>query len=50
MAAGTLVFSRGEVVCSVNVCGEPLPLEGELVLASEPLGAALPAGAAAWTR
>jgi alpha-glucosidase len=48
--AGTLVFSRGDVVCSVNVSAEPLPLEGQLLLASEPVAAALPAGAAAWTR
>ncbi|MFL5926035.1 MAG: alpha-amylase family glycosyl hydrolase [Gaiellaceae bacterium] len=47
---GTLVFSRGSVVCLVNVNGAPLPLEGELLLASESIGATLPAGAAAWTR
>jgi alpha-glucosidase len=46
---GTLVFSRGDLVCAVNVDGEACPLpEGELVLASEPLAGMLPAGAAAW--
>jgi alpha-glucosidase len=50
--AGTLVFARGDVVCAVNVSGEPLALPaGELVLASEPVGEGLlPAGAAAWVR
>jgi hypothetical protein len=33
----------------VNVDGEPFPLEGEVLLASEALSdATLPAGAAAW--
>jgi alpha-glucosidase len=46
---GTLVFARGCVVCVVNVDAEPWPLpEGEIVLSSEPLTGALPAGAAAW--
>jgi alpha-glucosidase len=46
---GTLVFARGDTVCAVNVGGEPMPLtEGELLLASEAVDEALPAGAAAW--
>jgi alpha-glucosidase len=46
---GTLVFTRGELTCAVNIDGEPLPLPpGELVLASEPLRGLLPAGAGAW--
>ncbi|HKP17884.1 MAG TPA: alpha-amylase family glycosyl hydrolase, partial [Gaiellaceae bacterium] len=37
--AGTIAFSRGTVVCIVNVGGEAVLLPpGELVLASEPLG------------
>lgn len=48
--AGTLVFERGDLVCNVNVDGDALPLRGELVLASETVGAELPPGAAAWTR
>ena len=36
---GTLVFTRGELVCAVNVDGEPLRCpRGALVLASEPVG------------
>jgi alpha-glucosidase len=48
--AGTLVFDRGDVMCAVNVDGEPLPLDGEVLLASEPLDDLLPPGAAAWLR
>jgi alpha-glucosidase len=48
--AGTLVFDRGDVVCAVNVDGEPLPLDGEVLLASEPVDDLLPPGAAAWLR
>jgi len=48
--AGTLVFERGDLVCSVNVDGGALPLRDELVLASETVGDELPPGAAAWTR
>jgi alpha-glucosidase len=47
---GTLVFTRCDVTCAVNVDGEPLPLAGDVVLASEPLDGAVRAGAAAWTR
>jgi alpha-glucosidase len=48
---GTLVFERGSVVCAVNVDGDPLALpDGELLVASEPVTAALPPGAAAWVR
>ena len=46
---GTLVFARDGVTCAVNVDGAPLPLrDGDLLLASEPVGSTLPAGAAAW--
>jgi alpha-glucosidase len=48
--AGTLVFDRGDVVCAVNVDGEPLLLERDVLLASEPLDGVLPSGAAAWLR
>jgi alpha-glucosidase len=48
-APGTLVFERSGMVCAVNVDGEPTPLsDGDVVLASEPLGDMLPPGAAAW--
>jgi alpha-glucosidase len=47
---GTLVFDRGEIVCAVNVDGEPLRLEREVLLASEPVRDVLPQGAAAWLR
>jgi alpha-glucosidase len=47
---GTLVFARGDLVCAVNVDGDPLPLAGDVVLASEPVGSSLPAGAAVWLR
>jgi alpha-glucosidase len=48
---GTLVFERNDLVCAVNVDGEPLALPaGEVVLASEPGDELLPAGAAAWIR
>jgi alpha-glucosidase len=47
---GTLVFTRGDVTCAVNVDGDPLLLEGEVVLASEPVERVLPPGAAAWVR
>jgi alpha-glucosidase len=47
--AGTLVFRRGDVLCAVNVDGEPFALPpGEVVLASEAVEGILPAGAAAW--
>jgi alpha-glucosidase len=48
--AGTLVFGRGDIVCAVNVDGEPLRLDHEVLLASEPLDDVLPPGAAAWLR
>jgi alpha-glucosidase len=49
--AGTIAFARGDVLCLLNVEGEPLPLpDGEVVLASEPVAETLPAGAAAWIR
>ena len=45
------MFERGGLVCAVNVDGRPLPLPpGALLLASEPLEGALPAGAGAWLR
>jgi alpha-glucosidase len=48
---GVLCFARDEVVCAVNVDGEPYALpEGEVVVASEPVTDHLPAGAAAWIR
>jgi alpha-glucosidase len=47
---GSLVFERDETVCAVNVSAEPFALEGDVLLASEPLGDALPPGAAAWLR
>jgi alpha-glucosidase len=47
---GTLVFERGDALCAVNVDGDPLPLEREVLLASEPVGEVLPPGAAAWSR
>ncbi|WP_113702900.1 alpha-amylase family glycosyl hydrolase [Nonomuraea lactucae] len=45
---GTLVFSRGDLLCAVNVTGAPAPLrvEGELLLASAEPGA--PDSAAWW--
>jgi alpha-glucosidase len=49
-ATGTLVFGRGNVLCVVNVDGEPLRLVGDVVLASEPVDDVLPPGAAAWLR
>ncbi|MFG3439581.1 glycoside hydrolase family 13 protein [Nonomuraea sp. NPDC047897] len=44
---GTLVFSRGDVVCAVNLTGEPVDLrvDGELLIASDKPGAA---DSAAW--
>ena len=48
--AGTLAFARESVSCVVNFDGAPLELDGEVLLASEPLDDALPAGAAAWLR
>jgi len=48
--AGVLAFRRGDVLCTVNVEAAPQPLPGDLVLATEPLDGALPAGAAAWSR
>jgi alpha-glucosidase len=46
---GTLVFTRDGLTCAVNVDGEPMPVpDGEVMLASERLEGALPAGAAAW--
>ncbi|MFI7441689.1 glycoside hydrolase family 13 protein [Nonomuraea indica] len=45
---GTLVFSRGDVVCAVNLTGEPadLQVDGELLIASDEPGA--PDSAAWW--
>ena len=46
---GTLVFTRGERTCVVNVDGPPLALPaGEVIVASEAMDGFLPAGAAAW--
>jgi alpha-glucosidase len=45
---GTLVFARGAVACAVNISGAPLALEGDVLLASEPVDGGLPANAAAW--
>jgi alpha-glucosidase len=47
---GTLVFTRGELTCAVNVDGDPMPLSGEVLLASEPVSRELNAGAAVWLR
>jgi len=49
---GALVFERDELVCVVNVSAEPmgLPKLAPVLLASEPLGDKLPAGAAVWLR
>jgi alpha-glucosidase len=49
---GALVFERDELVCVVNVSREPmgLPKIAPVLLASEPLGEKLPAGAAVWLR
>jgi alpha-glucosidase len=47
---GALAFTRGDVACLVNVDAAPLPVDGEVLLASEPLEDAVPAGAAAWVR
>jgi alpha-glucosidase len=49
-ATGTLAFERDGLHCVVNLSGEPLPVTGEIVLASEPLGSSLEPGAAAWIR
>jgi alpha-glucosidase len=46
---GTLVFRRGDVVCAVNVSGEPLPLPAGEVLVATADGP-LPPGSAAWIR
>jgi alpha-glucosidase len=45
--AGTLVFSRGDLLCTVNLTGTPVGfgVEGELLLASDVPGAA---DSAAW--
>jgi alpha-glucosidase len=48
--AGTLAFERDGIRCVVNLDGAPLPLDGDVVLASEPVGEALEPGAAAWLR
>jgi alpha-glucosidase len=48
---GSLMFARDRVVCAVNVSAEAFALpEGEVLLTSEPVGAELPSGAAAWIR
>ena len=49
---GTLAFDRGEMICLVNVDGDPLELpEGELVLASDPaVTTTLPPNTSAWLR
>jgi alpha-glucosidase len=46
---GTLVFTRGALTCAVNVDGDALPLDGDLLIASEGVDGQLPPGAAAWT-
>jgi alpha-glucosidase len=46
--AGTLAFARDAVRCVVNFDGAPVELDGEVLLASEPVDGTLPAGAAAW--
>jgi alpha-glucosidase len=49
--AGTLAFERGELVCLVNVDGQRLPIEGEIVLASDTdVTDHLPEDTAAWVR
>jgi alpha-glucosidase len=47
---GTLVFTRGDVTCAVNVDGDPFALAGNVLLSSEPVDRVLPAGTAAWLR
>jgi alpha-glucosidase len=48
---GTFVFERKDVVCAVNISGDPLELpSGELLLASERFDGPLPADTAAWVR
>jgi alpha-glucosidase len=49
-AAGTLVFGRGDIICAINVDGEPMQLDRDVLLASEPVDETLPPGAAAWLR
>jgi alpha-glucosidase len=46
---GTLSFARSDLVCVVNVDGDPTPLpEGDVVVRSDDGDGALAAGAAAW--
>jgi len=50
-APGTLAFTRGDLLCLVNISDRELPFEGELLLASDPAaGDVLPPDAAAWVR
>ncbi|MFL5955340.1 MAG: alpha-amylase family glycosyl hydrolase [Gaiellaceae bacterium] len=48
--SGTLVFTRGALTCAVNIDGDPLPLDGDVLLASELVTGDLDPGAAAWLR
>jgi hypothetical protein len=43
-----LAFDRDGVRCIVNFSGPQVPLNGDVVVASEPVGDTLPPGAAAW--
>jgi alpha-glucosidase len=48
---GTLLFERDGLACAINLGGDPLALDAsEVMLASEPVGDELPAGAAVWLR
>jgi alpha-glucosidase len=47
---GVLAFDRDELTCLVNVSGPEVELDGDVLLASESVGEALPRGAAAWVR
>jgi alpha-glucosidase len=47
---GVLAFDREALTCLVNVSGRDVPLEGDVVLASEAVSDTLPRGAAAWLR
>jgi alpha-glucosidase len=47
--AGVLAFTRGGFACVVNLSGSPVPLPaGEVLLASEPVDAALPPDTTVW--
>jgi alpha-glucosidase len=48
---GVLAFARRELTCVLNLSGAPIPLHGDVLIASaQPAGDLLPADAAAWLR